>query len=141
MARKNSQVTIGFVMAPSYRGKSCHQESRTQQTRFISARPDTGVAKKRTTSLMPPLAVLIRVPSYLKLALGDDRSRSLAFADEAAAQTQASDHQRQGQCNFLHNVPLFFKQGQLTTSFVEQLVQESHSGWNSATASVSAPNL
>ena len=37
-----------------------------------------------------------RDPSYLVLAFGDDRSRSLALADEAAAQAQASDHQHQG---------------------------------------------
>src|SRR5437762_14261591 len=59
------------------------------------------------TLLKPPLAALAALYVVdLELAFGDDRSRSFAFADEATTQAQASDHQHQGQCNFLHNVPL-----------------------------------
>ena len=46
-------------------------------------------------------------PIQPRLAFGDNRSRRLAFADEAAAQTQASHDQSQRKSKFLHGTPPF----------------------------------
>jgi hypothetical protein len=44
----------------------------------------------------------------VRLALGDDRSRRLAFADKATTEAQTSNHQSQRECDFLHEAPPSF---------------------------------
>src|SRR5688572_22356300 len=42
----------------------------------------------------------------LASALGDDRGRSLAFADEASAEAEPCDNQRNCECKLFHGTPL-----------------------------------
>jgi hypothetical protein len=63
----------------------------------------------------------------LRLTLGNDRSRGLALADEAATKAQAGNHQNQRERNFLHDSPLFMDRQRSSWPLV-QLVRERHSG-------------
>jgi len=80
-------------------------------------------------------ALFVAAPNEtLRLTLGNDRSRGLALADEAATKAQPGNHQNQRERDFLHDTPLFMDK-QRSRWPPAQLVRERHSGEFNAFAS------
>lgn|SRR5882724_4075080 len=86
---RNQSTDEGLIWLKIFRFRSCPWRFRDGFVLYRHGKRAGNIAA--AASCRPS-----RAQSYLVLAFGDDRSRSLAFADEAATQAQACDHQHQG---------------------------------------------
>jgi len=88
----------------------------------------SGFPMQRRAATNSVAALFVAPPNEtFRLTLGNDRSRGLALADEAATKAQAGNHQNQRERDFLHDSPLFMDRQRSSWPLV-QLVRERHSG-------------